>query len=188
MKEAAIKAHKNRKLFMRDISVLPFSKNGDVLPGKPEVLIDPPGREILMSSRVALLRGLRKTKITRNTIADWMKKSVLQNLSELTAPLADGPPGDFANHPIYIRRALVKEKDRQIAEGSISHHGDYAVAVCMAVDENLNNNDEDARPIVDDGSGDPVHEPQWGDKGFLGSAFDDVEEAELELESIRNLK
>lgn len=183
MKEAAIKAHKNRKMFMREISVLPHSENEKLVPGKPQVLIDPPRREILMNSRVASLRGLRHTK------ANWKEECMSQGLRASIASLADGSSSGSMNHTVeklYKRRALVEEQDRQVVEGSISHHGDYAVAVCMAVDEKPSTDQESTEPIFDDGSGEPIHEPQWGDKGFLGSkALDNVEEAELELKLMK---
>ncbi len=65
-----------------------------------------------------------------------------------------------------MRRRLVQEEDRQIAELSISHDGPYVIAVCMALDEEATDY-RSVAPIVDDGSGEPVHEPSWGDKGWL---------------------
>ena len=70
----------------------------------------------------------------------------------------------FIDHKtLSVRRSLVKEEDRQLADLSISHDGDYAVAVCMAVGEEY---EADSTVLVDNGEGDPIHEPEWGDKGF----------------------
>lgn len=65
-----------------------------------------------------------------------------------------------------LRKRLVKMDDRQVAELSISHDGPYVIAVCMACDEEVK---ELEGPIylADDGSGDPMHEPIWGDRGWL---------------------
>ena len=161
MKEAVIKAHRNRKLYMNEISVIKaeMDPNGS----KPQVLIDPPCQTVMMDARVASLRGLRETKyesMERNCLLkpqDSVQNSVDQQLLNLR-----GYPG-----VIYKRRALVKEENRQIAEGNISHDSEYAVAVCMAFDEKFKSNDENIDPIFDDGSGKPLHEPAWGDEGFL---------------------
>lgn len=64
----------------------------------------------------------------------------------------------------------MKEEERQTAELNISHDGDYAVAVCLALDEASKEKEGDGEPIVDDGSGEPIHEPIWGDRGFLDYA------------------
>lgn len=38
----------------------------------------------------------------------------------------------------------------------------------MALDELRGETEEGkSEPIVDDGTGEPIHEPLWGDKGFL---------------------
>ena len=58
----------------------------------------------------------------------------------------------------------MRAEDRQIAEVSISHDGDYAVATCLAVDEPAKQTYN--WPLIDDGSGDPIHEPAWADDGW----------------------
>lgn len=161
MKEAVIKAHRNRKLYMNEISVVKAER--DPNSSKPQVLIDPPSQTIMMDARVAVLRGLRETRyerMERNCLLkkkDSVRISIEQHLPHLR------------NHPkfIYKRRALVKEGDRQIAEGNISHDSEYAVAVCMAFDQKFKSDDENIGPVFDDGSGEPLHEPAWGDIGFL---------------------
>lgn len=183
MKEAAIKAHHHRKVFLREISVLPFNLNGKASPGKPQVLIDPPRRVILMGSEVASIRGLKDAK------ADWMKENKWQTSNGWTATLANGPISNSLNRSdekIYERQALVEEDDRQVVEGNISHDGDYVIAMCMTVDEKFENSKDDFQPNFDNGFGNPVHEPRWGDKGFLGSQeLDNVEEAVRKLELMR---
>lgn len=70
----------------------------------------------------------------------------------------------------FLRKARIKDDDQQAAEISISHDGDYAVAVCMALDEKSDTIDpswKSLQCIVDDGSGEPFHEPEWGDTGYL---------------------
>lgn len=151
MKEAAIKAHRHRRLYMSEISVLRAGAESNGLLKKPQVLIDPPCRVVMMDARVASLRGLRETKIERRG------RSGLHT----TQNSVDEPEDS-----IYKRRARIRMEDRQTVEGNISHDGDYAVAVCMAFEEKSNGGGN-AEPIFDHGSGDPFHEPAWGDDGFL---------------------
>ncbi|MCJ1342522.1 hypothetical protein MMC31_000708 [Peltigera leucophlebia] len=161
MKEAVIKAHRNRKLYMNEISVIKAERDSDG--SKPQVLIDPPSQTIMMDARVASLRGLREAKyenMERNCLLQT-KSSVRNSVDQQLLNLRDYPG------VIYKRRALVKEEDRQMAEGNISHDSEYAVAICMAFDEKFKSSDENIDPIFDDGSGKPLHEPAWGDEGFL---------------------
>ena len=70
----------------------------------------------------------------------------------------------------FVRKARIKDDEQQIAEISISHDDDYAVAVCMALDEKVNSrhcSEESSPCTIDDGSGEPLHEPEWGDSGYL---------------------
>lgn len=176
MKEAVIKAHRNRKLYMNEISVVKAER--DPKGSKPQVLIDPPSQTILMDARVALLRGLREARYER------MERNCLLKKKDPVQTSIDQHMLHLRNDPevIYKRRALVKEGDRQIAEGNISHDSDYAVAVCMAFDpkfksddesiymafdQEFKSDDENIEPVFDDGSGEPLHEPAWGDIGFL---------------------
>lgn len=176
MKEAVIKAHRYRKLYMNEISVVKAER--DPNGSKPQVLIDPPSRTIMMDARVASLRGLRETRYER------MERNCLLKKKDLVRIAVDQHLLHVRNHPevIYKRRALVKEVDRQSAEGNISHDSDYAVAVCMAFDPKLQSDDEsicmaynqesksddeNIEPLFDDGSGEPLHEPAWGDVGYL---------------------
>lgn len=65
-----------------------------------------------------------------------------------------------------LRKRLVKMEDRQMAELSISHDGPYVIAVCIAVDEEAKGS-ESPLYLADVGSGDAMHEPVWGDRGWL---------------------
>lgn len=53
-----------------------------------------------------------------------------------------------------------------MAELSISHDGPYVIAVCIAVDEEVKGS-ESPLYLADVGSGDAMHEPVWGDRGWL---------------------
>ena len=145
-KEAAIKAHRKRQVLRRDVSLLSqmsaregiadVQENGKSRSQKPVMLIDPPCREVVMSFGVARKRGLK----------------------EATSK------GDSQSSRTFVRREAVKEYTRRVAEVNISHDGDYAIAVCMATDEPVEDS-EKLDPIVDDGTGDPIHEPEYGDEG-----------------------
>ena len=67
------------------------------------------------------------------------------------------------DEPLFLRQLLVKEEDKRLADVSISHDGEYATAVCLALDEEI---EEVLEPVVDFGDSDPLHEPRWGDRGF----------------------
>ena len=167
MKEAAIKAHTYRyhKLTMTQVSVL---RRG----AKVTILIDPPCATITMDARIASLRGLKHSRLSRIS-------RIESNASEnSTGDLCNGTTVDLGK--TYERSALIKEEDRQVAEGSISHDGRYAIAMCLALNESREHSDNNSGDIVDDGSGDPIHEPIWGDEGFLGAeGLEDLKEAAL---------
>lgn len=166
MKEAAIKAHSCRhQLSTRQVSILRCWP-------KPRILIDPPSATITMDARVASLRGLRNLRLSR------IGRTEPKASESLTGDLSDDTL--VGSKTIYQRNALVKEEDRQVAEGSISHDGDFAVATCMALNETRDHSDKSISTIVDDGSGDPIHDPFWGDEGFPGAeSLEDFKEAAL---------
>lgn len=118
---------------------------------------------VAMDPKVAKLRGLfeRQTRfpsIYGNVIGGhlvWVPKPDNQNVSTTQN-----------GRKFFVRGARVKDQEQQIAEISISHDHDYAVAVCMALDEKTRSRDT-IEYIVDDGSGEPFHEPEWGDEGWL---------------------
>ena len=150
-KEAAIKAHRHRRLYMQDISIV-RSPNSD----KTIALIDPVCNGIQMDERVASLRGLRGF----GPQSQGLHKGPLLVKDQDESVQVQGT---IAKH--FNRRREIKETERQTAEISISHDGEYAVAVCMAYDApGLH---PEGRRIVDYGTGPAIHEPQWGDNGWF---------------------
>lgn len=169
MKEAAIKAHTYRyhKLSMTQVSVLRCG-------AKVTILIDPPCATITMDARIASLRELKHSRLSRIS-------RIQSNASEnSTGDLYKGTTVDSGK--TYERSALIKEEDRQVAEGSISHDGRYVIAMCLALNESREHSDNNTGAIIDDGFGDPIHEPIWGDHGFLETeGWDDLKVAALLL-------
>ena len=166
MKEAAIKAHTYRsdKLSMTQVSVLKWG-------ARVKILIDPPSATITMDPRVASLRGLKRSRLSSKS------RSATASSESPTEDLSDGESVESGTN--YQRFPLIKEEDRQVAEGSISHDGEYVVATCMALNESDGQRDN-GHTIADDGSGDPIHEPVWGDEGFLGTeSLEDLNGAAL---------
>ncbi|KAF6234562.1 hypothetical protein HO173_007188 [Letharia columbiana] len=171
-KEAAIKAHRHRQLYMQNISIVrpilpPGSFSGastsTVTDGAQKLiaLIDPPSDNIEMIRRVATLRGLRGFGLQNH----GLHKGSLMSKVELHKDVQDSKDGKVHRGVHYYRRSRVKESDRQVAEINISHDGDYAVAMCMAFDPPGTTIRE--KTIVDQGEGLPLHEPQWGDEGWV---------------------
>ncbi|MCJ1230951.1 hypothetical protein MMC12_007625 [Toensbergia leucococca] len=175
-KEAIIKAHCHRRLFFHDISIISGSpdpsgskdRKQKTNKMKPYALIDPPSRTVMMSQATACKRMIREESYRTEANSVFYREIVKGRFTE---DQCASVIGDDREDKIFIkRRMLVKEDDRQIAEINISHDGDYAVAVCMALDEEVEDQDDDIW-TVDDGTGDPNHEPEWGDEGFLTSGF-----------------
>lgn len=125
---------------------------------KPLLLIDPPRRIVKMDFDTAKARGLREAALNQAMLTGT-PVSGGGSLSE-TLPL---PRLEVKVRGFICRRLLIKEEDRQLADLSISHDGDYAIAMCMALDEAP---DGCFEPVMDDGTGEPIHEPEWGDNGF----------------------
>ena len=126
-------------------------------------LIDPPSDRIEMLRGVARLRGLRGFGLRNYRL----HKGTLMTKVEFHKGL-DEKEEQVHRGVHYYRRSRVKDSDRQVAEINISHDGDYAVAVCMAFDPPGSTVQE--KTIVDKGEGLPLHEPQWGDEGWLDLA------------------
>ena len=142
---------------MSDISIT--ASEGE----KASILIDPPRQDIIMEERIARLRGLRGlNKDTANT--PQVPRSQVHY-----GRLLGGVIVESKNHKVqkfFKRRARIADEDRQLADVSISHDGAYAIAVCIALDEGVDN--AQGKPmIIDDGSGDPLHEPEWADEGWF---------------------
>lgn len=176
-----IKAHQHRKLGFQEISIVDPS----VALGKTEtrnrfnlkVVIDPPTRSIQMDQRVAMLRGLRRFRgdeeqadIIMNGPAEPVDSSkTMKNSQDCVVPNDERLQIPKHGPPYLTRRSLVKDEDRKIAELSITHEDTVAVAVCMAwqdpSEEQMIGDLE--QPIIDDGTEEPIHEPTWGDRGFM---------------------
>ncbi|KAL8759295.1 MAG: hypothetical protein Q9184_003658 [Pyrenodesmia sp. 2 TL-2023] len=171
-KEAAVKAHRHRSLRMSDISILRSDlsqtehSQGSSGSVRLQALIPPePTLRILMAPEVAQKRGLREGQSNFTHIyGEVVNGRFLQDF----LPKGEAAPRIKTADKFIVRRARIKEEEQQIAEISISHDGDYSAAVCMALDEPLEGKDA-VEYIVDDGVGEPLHEPEWGDKGWLDS-------------------
>ena len=121
---------------MKDISIV-YGQSATGEPSKPIALVNPPPQYVEMTSEVAAMRGIR----CRVGAESWTLQEQVR------------------------RNRKVHEDERQVAQISIAHDGDYAVATCMAAAELL----KDVKgpdTIIDDGSGEPLHEPEWTDTGF----------------------
>ena len=117
-----------------------------------------------MDTHVAISRGLRDfpPEIRRGRMPAGSAETISGKVVE-----GNFVPGKGLSSKKFItRKRLVREEDRQVAELSISHDGPYVVAVCMALDEKAKDGGI-SDYIIDDGSGDPLHEPNWGDTGWL---------------------
>ena len=109
-------------------------------------LIDPPCDIILMDERIAQLRSLR-------------------GFSPLTQLMPKGPRVEIAGRMYQKRRSKIEESERQAARISISHDREYATAMCIALDQP--SRETSSKLVIDDGQGSPLHEPDWGDEGWL---------------------
>ena len=115
-----------------------------------------------MDNVTAMKRGLKGFAPEANIKRSIVTGTHLQGHTE-----SNNPKGcrSIGHKTLNVRRLLVKEEDRQVADLSISHDGEYAIAVCMAVDEVY---EVDMMAVTDTGKGDPIHEPEWGDRDFGG--------------------
>ena len=173
-KEAAIKTHSSRRLFPREVSVLTDLHHHDTgakdlqfcrQAGKPRVLIDPPMRLVMMDDRVARLRGLRLPPVPPFRSASSEASAVASRIHDQR-----GRRSSNASRT-HQRRSRVAMQDRREADASLSHDGEYAVAVCQALDEAA---ETAAECITDNGQGQPLHEPEYGDLGFADSSADEL--------------
>ena len=158
MKEAVIKAHKYRRLFPRDVSIISHPRKHLGNSSKPYALIEPRARTVAMNQRTAERRGLELLhKLGNGSKSDHDYFSTILN-TQLLHRLG------MSEGSLYARRKKVQEEDRQVAEVSLSHERRYAVAVCMASDED--SAPQDGLVLVDDGIGDSIHVPEQGDRGW----------------------
>ena len=171
-KEATIKAHGQRQLYLRDVSILPNDENHiktEVLQGasrrKPLILVSPPSKTIVMDGHVAMRRGLSIDNKSA-TAYDRNIKSIKNQESPSSIRYVDAK--SVHSGRLYQRKSFIRVEDCRFVDASISHDGDYAFAVCQAWDEPLTQNlESNHEPVTDDGSGDPIHEPEYGDRGFV---------------------
>lgn len=171
-----MKAHRHRKLGFQEISIVdlrgatPFEAE-EGFRFNLNALIDPPTRVVQMNGKVATQRGLRGFRGLEEKPDTIIYQPGCETDTAGNNLHGTSEPKEKFRSPTYgslvTRRSLVKEEDRQIAELSITHENSVAVAVCMALKDQGENVHHEAEPIIDDGSGDPVHEPVWGDRGFL---------------------
>ena len=154
---------------MRDISIISARSNPGMLPDditnthKTTALIDPVATIVSMDQRVAETRGLRgfgprSIGLLRGPLSKIPNLHVYSNSKDVNV-------SDDGSSQYLKRRAKVEESQRQIAQLSISHDGDTAVAVCLASDET--EPEPEQKSVIDDGRHDPIHEPQWGDEGWF---------------------
>ncbi|MCJ1354434.1 MAG: hypothetical protein MMC33_004422 [Icmadophila ericetorum] len=144
---------------MRDISIFPiYAVNKSNPKAMSSVaLIDPPRRPVRMNPDVAVTRGLREVYNLLRIENTWS--------DDVTHSATITGQGESLTKEVFWRNLLVKEKDRQIAEISISHDAGCAVAVCLAANTVHSYLDE-LKPVVDDGKGPPMHEPEMDDAGY----------------------
>ena len=114
-----------------------------------------------MSEDVARVRGLRG--YGKNMDKDYRAGPCIYGVFRDGDFIEAEPPN---GQRFLTRHRRVKAEERQIAEVSISHDGDYAMAVCMAFDEPPKHEKEQLM-VFDDGSGSPIHDPEWADEGWL---------------------
>ena len=131
---------------------------------KPSLLIEPVPQYVVMEAQVAISRGLRDF-LSGNSD----RYNLLKSIEVISGEVVKGsfvPGTGPGTKSFFLRKRFVEETDRQIAELSISHDGPYVAAVCMALDQETK---ESGTPVYtfDDGSGNPLHEPVWGDRGWL---------------------
>ena len=166
-----IKAHRHRQLYMHDISIIRQSSNqGKKVTGTRLIaLINPICDSIDIDERVASERHLRGF----GPRSQGLHKGAL---IEEHGVLHIHEQRSTVKAPHFRRSAKVRDSDRQIAKINISHDGDYAVAVCMAFDSP--ERQPERKIIVDDGTGPPKHEPQWGDEGWFDPVDEQMEASE----------
>lgn len=169
-----MKAHRHRRLSFHDISIT--DSRGDIFEAEEGIrfnlnaVIDPPTRLVQMDQKVATLRGLRGFRGGEEE-PDVMAEEA--ELIDSSGSKKQGNPEQSErlripiHTPFFTRRSLVKDEERQIAELSIAHENSVAVAICMALNHPSEEMAARLESIIDDGSGEPIHEPAWGDRGFI---------------------
>lgn len=148
---------------MQDISILQAAEGPipAIGSGGPYVLVEPICDLVAMSESVAASRGLLGART--------LQERALTSRVEIEHENQGSEGNDYEKKRTFTRRAKVNPADRQTAKISISHDGDLASAVCMAFDPP--DSQREPKKILDEGRGPSIHEPQWGDQGWLGSNY-----------------
>ena len=169
-KEAAIKAHHNRDLYMPQISIIKRHDHP-----RPIMLIDPPNVLVCMSAEVARKRdintNLAEQKIDAEKLQHWQKRGeVRKPFQDIKAPKEErereeGELEEDKEQQIYWRYRKVDMEQRQEANVTISHDGEYAFAAVQVLDEPY---PQANQPMIieDNGEGRAIHEPQYGDRMY----------------------
>lgn len=147
---------------MSEISIIAESES----PSKSiYALVDPPSETVLIHEDAAKARGLlgygdKESNICRPSrrFGTYLHGIIRNGKFVETEP--------SRGERFLKRRLRIQAEERQMAQVSISHDGDYATAVCIALDEPSVRKDEQSL-IVDDCSGESIHEPEWGETGWL---------------------
>lgn len=160
---------------MHDVSIIRPDRHPKMFPagatklGKSVALIEPPSHNVVIDERVAEIRGLRGFgPRSRHLQPGALLVDREQDLEVTYSSKVDGVNGlrgELGKIRSFERRSKVDESERQIAEVNISHDGNTAVAVCMALDQPESH--FELERTIDDGTGLPIHEPQWGDEGWF---------------------
>ena len=152
---------------MSEISIIAESETSKSI----HALVDPPSESVLIHEEAAKARGLLGYGDKENQISRPSGRfgSSLYGIIRNGKYVETEPS---AGERFLRRRLRIPAEERQMAQVSISHDGDYATAVCVALDEPFVRPDEQSL-IIDDGTGDSFHEPEWGDTGWLGVSQDE---------------
>ena len=118
LKEAAIKAHRSRALFLSDVCVHSPQRADETGRGsKPQVMIAPSPRLVAFDADVAAARGLLSCADPHRQLAP------------------DSPPGMSVRARFAAARLRIPDLQHfQPADGSLSHDGEYVFAVVQAED------------------------------------------------------
>ena len=179
---------------MQDISIGPIAWMDSYSPPKtkglgqngsfkPVAVVEPARRLVLIPERIAKHRGVDCGQIIRSVVPGkpggemkWARWTVFGNFVEGHFRRTDR----YSGQQFYPRRSRRSDDDegREIAEVSLSHDGNYATATCLAskrphaVGAQKDFLDDSAgafyrHALLDDGHGEPIHEPIWGDEGWV---------------------
>lgn len=132
--------------------------------GAPECLIAPAARRVQLSREVAALRGLGQAQSSEGALPrediNLIPEETRVDRAYVGIPAAR-PPTD-RGRDVFYRWYDAPVAAFQSANLSISHDGDYAIAVVQALDQDVA---EEPPDLVDDGEHAPIHVPARGDKG-----------------------